>query len=51
MSLTKKDCLAALKQFTARWDKQDEIYSDKSTAFHESNGGIEFKEALATNEN
>ena len=50
MSLTKDDCLAAIKRFVSRRGIPDEIYSDNSTTFFGTKGELEFRQALATHE-
>ena len=50
MSLTKDDCLAAIKSFVSRRGLPDEIYSDNSTTFIGTKGELEFRQALATHE-
>ena len=50
MSLTKDDCLAAIKRFVFRRGIPDEIYSDNSKTFIGTKGDLEFRQALATHE-
>ena len=50
MSLTKDDCLEAIKRFVSRRGIPDEIYSDNSTTFIGTKGELEFRQALATQE-
>ena len=50
MSLTKDDCLAAIKRFVSRRGIPDEIYSNNSTTFIGTKGELEFRQALATHE-
>ena len=50
MSLTKDDCLAAIKRFVSRRGIPDEIYRDNSTTFIWTKGELEFRQALATQE-
>ena len=50
MSLTKDNCLAAIKRFVSRRCIPDEIYSDNSTTFIGTKGELEFRQALATHE-
>ena len=50
MSLTKDDCLAAIKRSVSRRGIPDEIYSDNSTTSIGTKGELEFRQALATHE-
>ena len=50
MSLTKDDCLEAIKGLVSRRGILDEIYSDNSTTFIGTKGELEFRHALATQE-
>ena len=50
MSLTKDDCLEAIKRFVSRKGIPDEIYSDNSTTFIGTKIELEFRQALATPE-
>ncbi|XP_075263347.1 uncharacterized protein LOC142354895 [Convolutriloba macropyga] len=50
MSLTKDDCLAAIKRFVSRRGIPDEIYSDNSKTFIGTKGELQFRRDLATNE-
>ena len=46
-SLTKEDCLDAIKRFTARRGMPQYIYSDNSRTFMGTRGEIEFRQLLA----
>ena len=48
--MTKDDCLPAIKRFVSRRGIPDEIYSDNSKTFIGTKGGLEFRQALATQE-
>ena len=50
MSLTRDDCLAAIKIFASRRGIPDETYSGNSTTFIGTKGELEFRQALATHE-
>ena len=50
MSLTKDDCLAAIKRFVSRRGIPGAIYSENSTTFIGTKGELEFRQALATHE-
>ena len=50
MSLTKDDCLAAIKRFVSRRGIPDKIYSENSTTFIGTKGELDFRQALATHE-
>ena len=47
-SLTKDDCLAAIKRSVSRRGIPKKIYSDNSTTFIGTKGELEFRQALAT---
>ena len=49
-TLTKKDCLDAIKRFTARLGLSENIYSDNSRTFIGTRGEIEFQKLLMDRE-